>query len=325
MVDKNERYKNKIKLKFNDEWEILSEYKDKSTKVLVKHNKCNSQPYEIYPGDLLRKKPDSICKYCASRHGLERFKEMVKNNPRKDGSEYEVISDTYISLHSKVKMKHLVCNNVYEVEPILFLGNKTRRYLNGRRCPYCAGHKMTGNTIMKKIEETDPEYRVISNLSEKFLVTDKFQVKHLKCNSIFTTSYTNFIYNGSRCTHCNIHGKSNSEEELYNYIKSIDESAERNKRFYFDGKMYREADIIIESRKLIFEYDGLYWHAEGVADTKYNLLEKTEFFNKLGYSVIHIFEDEWLFKKDIIKLMIRSLITCKLSQQCLADDTHRRS
>lgn len=150
---------------------------------------------------------------------------------------------------------------------------------------------------------------MLSDIPSKPLVTDKFQIKHLICNSIFTTSYANFIYNNSRCIHCNIHEKSNSEEDLYNYIKSIDNSVGRNKRFYFNGKMYREADIIIEPKKIIFEYDGLYWHSEGVADTKYNLLEKTEFFYNLGYTVIHVFEDEWLFKKDITKLMIKNIIS----------------
>lgn len=156
MIDKNERYRNKIKLKFNNEWEILSEYKNKTTKILIKHNTCNSSAYEIYPGDLLRKKPNTTCKYCANRHGLKKFKEMVKNNPCGDGNEYEVISDTYTSLHSKIKMKHLICRNIYEVEPILFLGNRTKGYLNGRRCPYCAGHMMTASGMINKIETIDP-------------------------------------------------------------------------------------------------------------------------------------------------------------------------
>lgn len=138
--------------------------------------------------------------------------------------------------------------------------------------------------------------------------TTPISIRHNKCGNIYKTTPTNFLSNGSRCTKCNLHGKSYSENELYNYIYSLDNSAEKNKRFYFSGKSYKEADIIIENKKIIFEYNGLYWHSEEVADTKLNLLEKTIFFNNLGYRVVHIFEDEWLEKKEIVKSKIRSIL-----------------
>lgn len=117
-------FKELIKNKFGDEWEILSTYKNQNEKILVKHKICNSPPYEILPNDLLRKNKNGKCKYCSNRKTINEIKNLIKNNPRGDGDEYEVISTEYISLHKKIKLKHLVCQNEFEVEPIMFLGSK---------------------------------------------------------------------------------------------------------------------------------------------------------------------------------------------------------
>jgi len=102
------------------------------------------------------------------------------------------------------------------------------------------------------------------------------------------------------CTVCNPVGESVSikEKELYQFIKSI-----------YSGEViqsYRnnlEIDIYIPDLKIGFEFNGLYWHSEEWKDKNYHL-DKTQFFKKLGIRVIHIWEDDWTFKKDIIKSQI---------------------
>ena len=55
------------------------------------------------------------------------------------------------------------------------------------------------------------------------------------------------------------------------------------------------------------EYDGLKWHSDEFKDKNYHL-NKTEECKKLGIRLVHIFEDEWMNKKEIIKSIIRNII-----------------
>ena len=98
--------------------------------------------------------------------------------------------------------------------------------------------------------------------------------------------------------------RSNLEKSFNNWLKTIcDIKFDSNKRFS-DNNTTFEADFIIND-KIIIELNGLYWHGELNGNKKRNYhLNKLKFFNKLGYEVINIFEDEWLFKTEIVKSKI---------------------
>jgi len=68
-----------------------------------------------------------------------------------------------------------------------------------------------------------------------------------------------------------------------------------------------QLDIYIPSKKLAIEFNGLYWHNELHVDKNYHL-NKTELCEKLGIQLIHIFEDEWLYKEDIVKSRLRNIL-----------------
>lgn len=71
----------------------------------------------------------------------------------------------------------------------------------------------------------------------------------------------------------------------------------------------KELDIYIPQLKLAIEYNGLYWHCNHMLnnDRKYHL-NKTEDCLKKDIQLIHIFEDEWDFKRDIVISRIKNLI-----------------
>ena len=98
-------------------------------------------------------------------------------------------------------------------------------------------------------------------------------------------------------------GKSYSEKELVDFVKSIysDEIMENTKRIIPP----KELDIYIPKMKLAIEYNGLYWHDENHVDKNYHLT-KTKMCNEKGIDLIHVFEDDWLYKKEIVKSMIAS-------------------
>jgi len=55
--------------------------------------------------------------------------------------------------------------------------------------------------------------------------------------------------------------------------------------------------------KIAFEFNGLYWHNEEHKPNNYHL-NKTELCEEKGIQLIHIWEDDWRYKQDIVKSMI---------------------
>jgi hypothetical protein len=61
-----------------------------------------------------------------------------------------------------------------------------------------------------------------------------------------------------------------------------------------------ELDILVPSHNIAIEYNGLYWHSETLGKHEKYHIGKTELCLKNGISLIHIFEDEWKYKKEIV-------------------------
>jgi len=133
-------------------------------------------------------------------------------------------------------------------------------------------------------------------------------IKHKTCGKTFTINYKtlsqrigyiNYNNDITLCTHCSpLKSVSVLENEIFEFIKLN----------YSDKiiKNYRnslEIDIYLPELKLGFEFNGLYWHSELFKEKKYHL-NKTEYFMERGINIIHIWEDEWVYKKEIVKSMI---------------------
>ena len=67
----------------------------------------------------------------------------------------------------------------------------------------------------------------------------------------------------------------------------------------------KELDFLIQSSNLAIEFNGLYWHNELFVSSDYHLKKTIECQEK-NIELIHIFEDEWIFKKDIVKSIIKN-------------------
>ena len=145
---------------------------------------------------------------------------------------------------------------------------------------------------------------------EEYVSTDKenkYKFQCSKCDDIFE----DHIDGGHlpRCLKCNpyIAGFSYDEKEISDYVKSLTvESVIENDRSVLNGM---ELDIYIPSKKIAIEYDGLHWHSEcgGGKDKNYHL-NKTSMCDIKGIRLIHIFEDEWVYNKDIIKSKLKHIL-----------------
>jgi len=105
------------------------------------------------------------------------------------------------------------------------------------------------------------------------------------------------------CTICYPIGdqKSIKEKELLEFIKSV-----------YSGEIipsYRdglEVDIYLPELNIGFEFNGLYFHSDKFKEKNYHL-DKTNYFKEKGIRIIHIWEDDWDNRKEIVKSQISNL------------------
>lgn len=110
------------------------------------------------------------------------------------------------------------------------------------------------------------------------------------------------------CTNCNpINSSLESikEKELFEYISSIYE----NKIIQNDRTILspNEIDIYLPDIYLAFEFNGSYWHSDMFKNKDYHLNKTNKCISK-GIRLIHIYEDDWNNKQDIIKAKIFNTI-----------------
>jgi hypothetical protein len=164
--------------------------------------------------------------------------------------------------------------------------------------------KKQRNTWKRYAERLSNEYSVVS------YDTDIFKIKHKDCNSLFEITkgllYTRLKNNSILCLGCNpIEIKRSSFEiEVGYFLESMNINIEVGNRNILNNL---ELDYYLPEHKLAIECNGLYWHNELFKSKKYHI-NKTKECEKLGIKLIHIWEDDWLYKKNIIKSIIKNKI-----------------
>ena len=99
---------------------------------------------------------------------------------------------------------------------------------------------------------------------------------------------------------------SKGETEIKEFIEGLGFEIYKGKnRKLLEGK---EIDLIIPELKIAIEYNGLYFHTEDMGKTSTYHLNKTLACNQLGYKLIHIFEDEWMVNKELVKSKLEHIL-----------------
>lgn len=162
------------------------------------------------------------------------------------------------------------------------------------------------NSIEKHRNIISDEYDILEYSPDR-----NFKILHRKCKSefdIFIGTLNDRNRNGNIiCTKCNPIDQLSSgrEIELADFLRECG--------INFISNSYEiipplSLDIYIPSLNLAFEFNGLYWHSEIFKD-KYYHLNKSKECQKVGISLTHIWEDDWIYKKDIIKSIILNKIS----------------
>jgi uncharacterized Zn finger protein (UPF0148 family)/very-short-patch-repair endonuclease len=125
----------------------------------------------------------------------------------------------------------------------------------------------------------------------------------VKCEEghIFKRAFIEFKKGATKCPIC-FPNSSSAEVEIEEFLKSLNIEYVHSDWSVLENY---ELDFYIPSHNLAIEFDGVYWHSESKGKYKNYHLEKTEKYSEKGVNLLHIFENEWINKKDIWKSMIK--------------------
>jgi hypothetical protein len=163
-------------------------------------------------------------------------------------------------------------------------------------------------TITNKIKSKLPNTIIyIDRLSNTNNSDNIIKLECLVCSSIFDINRQYLVnrekINNEICLNCNPRqtGTSLMEKELLSFIEDnyIGDVIVSDKKI-LNGK---ELDIFLPELNLAFEFNGLYWHSELYKENSYHQ-KKSDDCLELGIQLIHIWEDDWLYKNDIVKSII---------------------
>ena len=185
---------------------------------------------------------------------------------------HNISIDKYLALHPKELKFHPTIKRKQEL-------SKSENHIE---CGICHKKlKYMTNTHLKTHNITSAKYKLMygGTVSESYRVYLQEQYE-LKLKHLPNT----FV--------------SKAQQEIADYLSTLGLIVKVNDKKLLSGI---EIDILIDGIKLGIEYNGLYWHSEKLGkDAKYHI-SKTKAMNDLGYSLIHIFEDEWIYNAELIK------------------------
>ena len=150
------------------------------------------------------------------------------------------------------------------------------------------------------------EYSIADNFSEKLFMF-KNGIKHSpvchqpNCGAFTKFSQTGRAYN----TYCETHKFTFNVSKLQSEIKDFVTECTKCVVIESYRKLKKEIDIFIPDLNLGIEINGLYHHSDIFKSSKYHY-EKQKLFEDIGIQIIYIWEDDWHYKQEIIKSIIRN-------------------
>jgi hypothetical protein len=177
-------------------------------------------------------------------------------------------------------------------------------------------HSKNKNTIEKYQKKLDNKFKILdyNDTELKILDVNNNNIFFINLNLLYdriklSTEISTILNPINQQT-------SGKEIQLINWLKELNITFKESDRDILEGK---ELDIYIPSKNIAIEFNGLYWHSENFKHKNYHL-EKSLKCQEKGIQLLHIWEDEWVYKQEIVKSIILNklnLISEKIyARQC---------
>lgn len=283
----SEEYDAKLIAKGIKQKRLHERYSTQSTPILHQCLVC---------GHIASKAPKSVLKNsgCANCRVIGRTKTSQQYDEEIKDTRYRRV-DPYITALTEILHECLDCGSVHKVRP--------QSVIRGHSCKFCANRATKGldkykeELLDRNIVCIDNEYK-----GNKGLLVHKCGV----CSNEWLASPNNVISKSSGCPVCaKSKSSSKAEEAILEFLQqNYSGWLESHDRSILEGK---ELDIVLPDLGLCIEFNGTYWHKEDIVGKTYHL-EKTEKVEAFGYQLIHIMEDVWKNKEEIVKSRLKSFL-----------------
>ena len=190
-------------------------------------------------------------------------------------SEYELLDIIKKGKRTYMKLKHIECNTVYEVESNHF-------FSRGQRCPNKeCNSKIRSTASMKPISQLKEEiYNLVGDeyelIGEYTGTNNNATFYHKICGNTFQKTPHNF-FAGQRCTHCIIPTK--GEQRIIDYLEL------HNEKYTFQ-KSYEDLrgihngllsyDIYVDNKNILIEYQGQFHDGTAFNNDEYKFYRQQE-------------------------------------------------
>jgi hypothetical protein len=182
-------------------------------------------------------------------------------------------------------------------------------HLQGKGCPKCGRDscgillRLDTETFIKKAEEVHGK-STYSYTKTKYIKGKEKVIITCQKHGDFLQKPNNHL-TGYGCKACASIGRSKLEEEVLLFLVGLGVQVTTNSKEIIPPL---ELDIVLPDYKLAIEVNGLYWHSNQKGKNKEYHLNKTISANKVGYTLIHLFEDDWMLKKEVVKRYLSNLL-----------------
>jgi hypothetical protein len=123
-------------------------------------------------------------------------------------------------------------------------------------------------------------------------------------------------FKGNGCAPCQKSAVSFQQVAIYDFIRShYTGTIILNDRTILHGG--KELDIWLPEVKVAIEFNGLHWHTLAKVGRDYHA-QKTAECRKLGIRLLHVWEDDWQEREDIVKRHVLSILNLSVERKVYA-------
>lgn len=272
--------------------------------------------FELPTGQLLGGRKCPVCTSLERSYTLDSFSELAA---KKHNNKY-----VYLSL-DRSRPEYVRAKIICPIHGEFVQGITS--HLKGRGCELCADDTHADRS-RKGIE------RLVSDGYLQWGGTySDIQVRYIRGHRTETTALckehgqftinTSAFNRGQGCPECSKGGVSKLGSDFAKYIMSIETEAIPEVNIPFTNFRW---DIAVPLKKIAFEFHGLFWHSTQYHTAGYHAMKHQKGLDA-GFRTIHVFEDEWLNRRQSVEALVRSalgLTTNKVfARKCLITQVTR--
>jgi hypothetical protein len=318
--EKTENFIKKAKEKYGDIYDYSNAHyitNDKPVEVICKIH----GPFNTYPNNFINKSVVGCPKCAIIERGLKKAittELFISESKKTHGDKYD---------YSKVDMRNRdskgrVCIICPKHGEFWQLPNSHMYKYGCKKCAmeYVQNGRISNNeTFIEKAKKVH---------GDKYIY-DKVDYKYAKKNVIITCpehgDFKQMPTNHLRGKGCPVCGKQYSYEEnnVINYVKSLigEENVITKAKCIISKR--KELDLYVPKYNFAIEFDGLIWHSSKFRpDCNYHK-EKSDICYNKGINLIHIFEDEYIEKKELLYKTISNILGCNKHQNIIFSSQYK--